>query len=484
MNDPRAHVVIVGAGITGLTAAHRLLNPLDGSSPSMRVTVIESSSHIGGKIRTSPFAGIDGVDEGPDSYLARVPAAGRLSRELGLADTLTNPTSAHASVMHGGLHRIPDGLMMGVPTGALALARGNLLSWRGKVRAAIEPILPSSGDHRDSVGNFVRQRFGREVHELLVDPLVGGIYAADTANFSLATVPQLADLAHGRSVLLTARRRRATAVASGPVFETPRAGLGALTDALATSIERRGGTIVTNTMVTSVRRTGDSYSIDTDSIGTNSIVTGSATIDADFVVVASPAAMSAPFLRPLSAELSDLLAPTEHASVVMVTVRATGTALARFEGMSGYLVPKPDQKRVTAASFGSNKWAHWRPDDGSMIMRVSLGRDGAPTHDLVHEWDDERLVRQVVDEMRDHTGVDISPVEHRVTRWEHSFPQYRPGHLERVAAMESILKSEAPGVLLAGASMRGIGIAACITQAENAATSVLATVDSTSRLRD
>ena len=112
---------------------------------------------------------------------------------------------------------------------------------RSKVRAALEPILPSSGDHRDSVGNFVRQRFGREVHELLVDPLVGGIYAADTANFSLATVPQLADLSHGRSVLLTARRRRAAAVASGPVFETPRAGLGALTAALAWWAGHAGG---------------------------------------------------------------------------------------------------------------------------------------------------------------------------------------------------------------------------------------------------
>lgn len=474
MTDPRAHVVIVGAGITGLTAAHRLLNPLDGSSPSVRVTVIESTSRVGGKIRTSPFAGIDGVDEGPDSYLARVPAAGRLSREVGLTDALTNPTDAHASIVHGGLHRIPDGLMMGVPTGALSLARSGLLSWRGKARAALEPILPSSGDHRDSVGNFVRQRFGREVHELLVDPLVGGIYAADTADFSLATVPQLAELAHGRSVLLTARRRRAAAGAAGPVFETPRAGLGALTAALSGSIERRGGTILTDVTVTAIRRAGRSYAIETTS--TN--------LDADSVIVASPAAASASFLRPLSTELSDLLAPTEHASVVMVTLRATGKALARFEGMSGYLVPKPDQKRVTAASFGSNKWSHWKPTDDSMIMRVSLGRDGAPTHDLVHEWDDERLVRQVVDEMREHTGVDIAPTEHRVTRWEHSFPQYRPGHLGRVDAMEAILNAEAPGVLLSGASMRGIGIASCITQAESAAASMLATLEASGHLRD
>ena len=474
MSDPRAHVVVIGGGITGLTVAHRLLNPLDGSASTVRVSVIESSSRVGGKISTSSFAGVDGVDEGPDSYLARVPAAGRLARELGLADMLTNPTDAHASVMHGGLHRIPAGLMMGVPTGATSLARSGLLTWRGKIRAALEPILPSSGDHRDSVGNFVRQRFGREVHELLVDPLLGGIYAADTANFSLATVPQLAELSHGRSVLLTARRRRATTSTSGPVFETPRTGLGALTSALATSIARRGGTITTETTVAAVRRNGDVYSVETNS-GTDV---------ADAVIVTSPAAVSAAFLRPLSAELADLLATTEHASVVMVTLRATGEDLARFDGMSGYLVPKPDQKRVTAVSFGSNKWAHWRPGDGSMIVRVSLGRDGAPSHDLVHEWDDERLVRQVVDEMLAHTGVDIAPVEHRVTRWENSFPQYRPGHLERVASMESILGSVAPGVRLAGASIRGIGIASCITQAEAVAASVLANVGDTTHLRD
>lgn len=474
MNETRAHVVVIGAGITGLATAHRLLNPLDGSAPGVRVTLIESSSQIGGKIRTSSFAGIGGVDEGPDSYLARVPAAGRLAREVGLAASMTNPTNAHASVMHGGLHRIPDGLMMGVPTGAMSLARSGLMTWRGKIRAALEPILPASGDHHDSVGNFVRQRFGREVHELLVDPLIGGIYAADTTNLSLAAVPQLADLTPGRSVLLTARRRRATTNTPGPVFETPRSGLGALTTALADSIRRRGGDILTETTVTGIHRFGRSYRVETTT----------SSCDSDYVIVASPAAVSSLFLRTLSSELADMLAPTEHASVVMVTLRVTGTDLTRFDGMSGYLVPKPDQKRVTAASFGSNKWAHWNPGDGSMIMRVSLGRDGAPTHDLVHEWDDDRLVRQVVDEMRDHTGVDITPVEHRITRWENSFPQYRPGHIERVATMEAILMAEAPGVRLAGASMRGIGVASCISQAESVSAAVLTTVAGIGAVRD
>lgn len=474
--EPRGHVVIVGAGITGLVAAHRLLHPTEASDRPARVTVIESSASIGGKIRTSPFGGLTAVDEGPDSYLARVPAAGRLARELGLASELTNPTSAHAAVFRGELHPIPAGLLMGVPTGMMSLARSGLLTRRAKVRAAMEPILPSSGDHRDSVGNFVRQRFGRQVHDFLVDPLVGGIYAADTANFSLAMVPQLADLATGRSVLLTARRhRRANPPNSAPVFETPRSGLAAITNALRDRIVAAGGTIQTDTHVVGIFRDGVGYRVHTSR---------SNTVTADAVIVASPAATSAAFIEGLSPDVAESLATMNHASVVMVTLRASGPDLARFDGMSGYLVPKPNQGRVTAVSFGSNKWAHWKPEDGSTIMRVSMGRDGAPTDDLVHEWSDDQLVVRAMDEIRAHTGARFDVHEHRVTRWSDSFPQYRPGHLERIERIENLLARDAPGVRLAGASVRGIGIAACITQAEAASTSVRAHIEHAEHLRD
>ena len=164
----------------------------------------------------------------------------------------------------------------------------------------------------------------------------------------------------------------------------------------------------------------------------------------------------------------------ERASVVMVTLKTAETPPASLDGMSGYLVPKPDQQRVTAASFGSNKWAHWKPADGTMIMRVSMGRDGAPTHDLIHEWTDEQLVTRVVDEVSVHTGFRFTPEVSRVTRWEGAFPQYRPGHGSRIADIESRLAASAPGVLLAGASVRGIGIPACVGQGHTAAETTLA----------
>ena len=463
-SDPK-QVIVIGGGVTGLTIAHRLLAQASGPSAGrgVHVTIVESDDEVGGKIRTSPFAGISGVDEGPDAYLARVPHAVALARELGLGHEIVHPTSGHAAVMHKKLHPIPEGLLLGVPTGIMALAKSDLLSWRGKIRAGLEPILPSSGDHKDSIGNFIRQRFGKQVQQLLVDPLVGSIYAADTNNFSLAMVPQLATLATGRSLLLTARRQMAdNPKSNSPIFETPRSGLAALTRALRESVESLGATILTSTQAQNIVRRDNSYEVEVSGAG-------EASLTADCVIVASPARSSAPIFRTIDPEVANTMGRAEHSSVVMVTLKTVETDLPVFAGLSGYLVPKPDQDRVTAVSFGSNKWAHWKPTDGSMILRVSLGRDGAKTHDLLHEWDDQRILRQVVDEVTLHTKTVITPETFRVTRWPDSFPQYRPGHLGYVDTVERSLQRNSPGVFVAGASWRGIGIPACVAQAENTA---------------
>ena len=159
-------------------------------------------------IRTSPFAGHPAIDEGADAFLARVPWAVDLARKVALGDSLTSPAAGKAAVWWDGLHDIPEGLLLGVPTGVVGLARSSLLSRRGKLRAATEVVRRRSDLETDSIGAYVRSRFGDEVHERLVDPLVGSIYAADTDDFSLAAVPQLAELAvRSRSVLLGARRR-------------------------------------------------------------------------------------------------------------------------------------------------------------------------------------------------------------------------------------------------------------------------------------
>ena len=179
-------VVVIGAGISGLTSAFSLLT----SEESVHVTVLESSDRIGGLIKTTPFAGLGAVDEGADAYLLRVPFAAQLAAELGLGASITSPTGAHASVWHNGMHSIPGDLMLGVPAKVRAFAMSSLISPLGKMRAALDLFLPTTQDN-DSIGHYVRRRFGNEIHERLVDPLVGSIYAADTDNFSMAAVPHL-----------------------------------------------------------------------------------------------------------------------------------------------------------------------------------------------------------------------------------------------------------------------------------------------------
>lgn len=453
------HVVVIGGGISGLAAAHALAH----RDRPPRVTLLEAGDRLGGKIATSPFAGLPAVDEGADAFLTRVPWASRLVRDVGLGDHLTSPATGSASIWQParppGLHPIPGGLVLGVPSGATALARSRLLSARGKARAALEPLLPRRATD-GSVGALIRSRFGDEVEELLVDPLIGSIYAADTDRMDLCAVPQVQALAaKGRSLLLATRRtrRQAAAAPPGPVFEAPIAGMGAFVDALADDLRRAGVVVRTGAAPAAIDRRDGGYDV--------------AGEHADAVIVATPAPSAAALLDSVAPDAASVLAGWEYASVVMVTVTATGLD-GRLRG-SGYLVPKPVQGRVTAASFASNKWAHLQPPDGSALLRISIGRDGAPPDDL----DDEQALAAAVEEVARHVGATIEPVDVRVTRWRDAFPQYRPGHPARVAAVRDALGRDAPGVEVCGAAYEGIGIPACVRQGQEAAAAVSARLD-------
>jgi protoporphyrinogen/coproporphyrinogen III oxidase len=443
-----SRVLVVGGGITGLTVAHDLAGRLPDTSIELR----EAGDRLGGKLRTSPFAGLPAVDEGADAFLARVPHATALARAVGLGDELTSPTGATAAVWYDGLHAIPEGLLLGVPADMVRLARSDLLTWRGKARAALEPVLPRRAD-TDSIGSLVRARFGDEVHERLVDALVGSIYAADTDRFSLAMVPQLAALAgRGRSLLLSARAARAAAPqSSGPLFHAPRRGMASLVDAVAAAAASRGASVRTGAPVGALAPDGAGWRADDEPF--------------DVVVLATPAATTAPLLATAAPETSRLLALMDHAGVVLVAL-AVDQWPERLHGRSGYLVPKPVQGRVTAASFGSQKWAHWRGGHGE-VLRVSLGRDGRPADDL----DDDAAVDHAVGEVGTHTGIDLQPSAVRVSRWPAAFPQYRPHHRDWLARVASSLP---PGVFVTGASYDGIGIPACIDQAQRTASAVVA----------
>lgn len=196
--------------------------------------------------------------------------------------------------------------------------------------------------------------------------------------------------------------------------------------------------------------------------------------NADAIVLAAPAKHTAPFMQTLDADIAAQFAHVEHASVVMIALTVPRSQWPQHLTGTGYLVPKPMQAAVTAVSFGSNKWAHWQTKDNDMILRVSLGRDGMPMHHL----DDERLLALALADLQWHLGIDVQPTHVRLTRWVESFPQYRPGHSERIDWLERTLGAVAPGIAIAGASYRGIGIPACIASAQHAASQTLSALGS------
>jgi oxygen-dependent protoporphyrinogen oxidase len=431
------HVVVVGGGIAGLAAAHALLQ----RDHPPRVTLIEASDRLGGKLLSTPFAGLEAVDEGPDAFLARLPWATQLAKEVGFESQLTSPASGSASVWWHGFQPIPEGLLLGMPTDVWKLARTRLLSWPAKVRAAIEPLIPRTDLSDDSIGAFVRRRFGNQVHERLVDPLIGSIYAADTDHFSLTAVPQIAELAmNHRSILLAGRHRQPAP--EGPVFYAPVQGMGSLVAATATALRDRGADLRTGATVESLEADGAGWRVDG--------------VHADGVVLACPAAHAALLVA------DERLAVVPYADVAMVTLAVPVSSWPQsLLGRSGYLVPKPVQRLVTAVSFGSQKWVHWQTPE-SVILRISLGRDGLP---VLHLHDDD-LLAAAIDEVGGHLGIELQPTATRISRWFRAFPQYRPNHHLLVKQIESSLP---PTITIAGASYHGIGIPACVRSGRAAA---------------
>lgn len=448
MTSGQQRVAVIGGGIAGLAAAHALVTSGDGDRRP-EVVVFERDDRFGGKLRTSPFAGHPGIDEGADAFLARIPWATQLAQQVGLGQQLVSPDARSAAVWWDALHTIPEGLLLGMPTEILGLARSSLLSWPGKLRAATEPFRRRTSLEPDSLGQFVRSRFGNEVHYRLVDPLVGSIYAADTDHFSLAAVPQIADLAaRGRSVLITGRRLPQPSPTAGPIFQTPSDGMGALAAATAAAITTAGGELRACTSVDRLERDGTGWRVNDEYF--------------HGAVLAAPAVAASRLLADHAPETATVLAAIPTADVALVTIAiAAADWPARLAGMSGYLVPKPMQKLVTAASFGSQKWAHWATP-GSVLLRISLGRDGLPALHL----SDEQLLVAALQEVGTHLGFELQPVARRITRWPGAFPQYRPHHAMHLQAAEQALPA---GLHLAGASYHGIGVPACIRSGQLAA---------------
>jgi oxygen-dependent protoporphyrinogen oxidase len=445
-------VVVIGGGIAGLTAAWTARRA------GLAVSVLEASDRAGGKLWSSPFHG-HLVDRGADAFLARVPDAVALCEELGLGRELVPPARREAYVLHqGSLHRFPEGLVLGVPTDLAALAASGLVSDAGLARAAADfsdPAPPVDGD--TTVGAYVRQRIGDEVVDAFVSPLLSGINAGDADELSLdAGAPQLAAVAHaGGSLIegLRAQRAQATTDPDAPIFYSLTGGVGRLSATLA---ERLAEQLLYRVGVTAIERTADGYRL---------TLTNGTALDAPAVVLAVPAPVAASLLAPLAADVSGELAALEYAGVTVTTLAFADSAIGRPLDGTGFLVPEGEGRLVTACSWGSGKWPHWA-SHGTAVLRVSTGRH----HDRRDaELDDAALVDAVLADLTDVLGLTDPPVATTVTRWPAALPQYRPGHLDRLAAWETTLAERTPGLVLAGAATRGLGIPACVASGRRAA---------------
>ncbi|HEY0718548.1 MAG TPA: protoporphyrinogen oxidase [Streptosporangiaceae bacterium] len=464
MREP--HVVIVGGGIAGLAAAYFLRDE------PVRVTVLEGSPRLGGKLTASEVAGVS-VDAGAEALLRRRPEGTELIADVGLAGQLVLPgTTASGIWSRGGLHPLPSRQFMGVPADLDGLADSGVLSADGLARARQDLELPASPRDGDvAVAAYVGARFGPELVDRLVDPLLGGVYAGRSEELSFeATLGPLAAAAGShRSLTAAAMSLLPAPPAAGPasrpaVFTTLTGGLGALPGAVAAA---SGAAVRTRATVRELARTGTGWRL------TVGPAADPERIEADAVVLALPAQPASRLLSGVAGASAAVtaLAGIEYASMAIVTLayprsRFPAAQSPAGQARSGYLIPAVEGRAVKAVTFSSVKWPHLiRPDEPVDIVRCSVGRVG---EESVLQRDDTDLVALAAAELADETGASGPPVDSRVTRWGGSLPQYTVGHLDRVATIRDHVGAQ-PGLAVCGAAYAGIGIPACIGTARTAA---------------
>ncbi len=499
----RPTVAVIGAGIAGLAAAWELVDASErAGTPAPMVRVFESGHRIGGKLRATEFAGRT-VDLAADAFLARRPEATELCRELGLADQLVPVGASGASIWaRGRLRPMPGGLNLGVPTRWWPLARSGILSPLESLAAARDVVVPHRGGSPvfgdRSVGEIVEERLGRPVVDRLVDPLIGGINAGGVDDLSAAATMPVLIAASLQPGSLMHRLGRIPPAAPGPstgadpsaapstpadgratpspVFWSLTGGTASLAQHLADALVRRGATLQTDVRVDAIERrrpAGPGSGGWLLSLHDTADHGSSDQLPVDGVVVAVPATEAAVLLAPVAPTAAGILSTVEYASVAVITMSLAAGSIRAHRRGTGFLVPRTSAidglpALITGCTYLDLKWPHLgRPDDE--LVRVSAGRFGDDRHLLL---DDDQLSASAFGELAHVLDIRGAPLETSVTRWDRAFPQYRPGHLIRVAKVEEEVAALG-GLAVAGAALRGVGIPGCVGSGRSAARLVL-----------
>ena len=447
-------VAIVGGGITGLAAAYEL------QRRGCSVRVLEAGERPGGVIRTERFDGWV-VDCGPDSLLAQKPAGVGLCRELGIADrliTTLQPRTAYV-LRDDRLHPLAEGSFLGFPLSFRALATSSLFTPGGKARMAAEIVVPRrtwQEDDDESIGAFVRRRFGLEAAEYLADPLLAGIHAGDADELSVRTLfPRLVEAERqSGSVLRAFRALKMTRSPQGAFVSLP-GGTGELVEALAAALAP--GTVATGARVTEIRRAGD-YAIEW----------AGGSVRSRALLLCVPAYTAAGLLRAIDMSVASACDGVPYASTATVVLGYRAEQVRHPMQGTGFVVPKAERRALLAGTWVTSKWPGRAPQ-GHVLMRAFLG-GGRDPHRLERS-DDAALIETGRQELTELLGISGDPIFARLTRYTRQSPQYNVGHQARVEAIEQRLKA-LPGLFLAGAGFRAIGMPDCIADGRATASTI------------
>lgn len=459
-------IVIVGGGITGMSAAFYVKKWFDERQMPVDLTLVEKSNSFGGKIRTLHREDFI-IERGPESFLARKMPIMTLIKELGLEDelTATNLQAKTNYIVHKGkLHKMPPGLMLGIPTELTPFMKTKLISPAGKIRAAMDLWLPKKkGMEDEALGHFIQRRLGKEVLEHITEPLLGGIYAGDTHSLSLqATFPHFAAMEHTHRSLIVGmlanKQKPAPSVEGLPeiaqksMFLTFRKGMITLVDRLLEELQSIQ--LIAGQGVQTIIQDRQGYEVKLDN---------GQKIQADALIMALPTQQTAKLL-PTSFSLQ-WLEKINYVSVANIALTFDAKDFTFPLNGSGFLIPRKEGRMLTACTWSSSKWLHTAPG-GKVLLRCYIGRGGA------EEWvslSDEQLVSAVLHDLKEIMGIQTKPLFHVITRLEHSMPQYPVKHVEELKKVRADLAVDTPGVYLCGAGYEGVGIPDCIQQGKEAA---------------
>lgn len=458
-------VVIIGGGLSGLSAAYYIRKFYREAGTQPEITLIEKDKVLGGKIETLHRDGFV-IEKGPDSFLARKTAMVDLARELELDHELvsTNPNAKKTYILQRGkLHPMPAGLVLGIPTELKPFLKSGLVSFGGKMRAMMDFVIPPRRSSEDeSLGDLIERRLGTEVLENMTEPLLAGIYAGDMRKISLqATFPQFGEVERQYGSLIrgmtTGRKPVETHTGTKKsAFLTFRQGLQSLVHALIHELQDVRQ--LTGTGAKSIRVLGGAGSSGT--LRYEVELDNGELLQADDIYVTVQNFAAAELLRPhVDVSALDAVNYVSVANVVLAFTRQD--IVTEYDG-SGLLVPRKEGRNITACTWTSTKWLHTSPDD-KVLLRCYVGRSGDEQN---VELPDEALAELVRKDLKEIMGITAAPLFTEITRLRSSMPQYPVGHPGRIAGLRSELAQQLPGVYAFGAGYDGIGMPDCIKQAK------------------